>query len=474
MTENNQYSSFSSDDSVPIKYQPAQDPKADSLYFRKFERSLLIVVLLELLLGGNGYLMEVAGIRLRVLLYLVCMLWVGVRLLSRPKAKLPRLVIGFSLAFLLLTAFGILVGLLNGNSLADMFIELKGMMYFPMLLFFAIAIKDQEDINLVSRLIVVCGLIQATLYLSVLLMMYSNLISSSKIYLLLLPSDEFMFRHYAGQKIFVGFFFKGFLHLGISTLFILFQPGKTKLWLALLTIMALALSLTRGFMLALILSVLLGIFLMRDKQRILTSLAFVIVGTGVLYHALQIEADLLCAVDQPKDAEQKFCLSERRKILKLKNSVHSPRHQKAQALNPKNSFMRMGDSMRTTDLKDVINQLDLSMIFFGRGIGTPIVDRQRIEMTFVEIFYKQGIWGLLFWLSLSGTNFLLFWRIKRDHRSEALPFLLASVFVYFASLTNNFLTGSVGMSIIHICITALILIRKMQSQPELSERKSYQ
>ena len=45
----------------------------------KFGKLLLVVLLLELLLGGNGYLTQVGGIRVRVILSVVCIAWAAIR-----------------------------------------------------------------------------------------------------------------------------------------------------------------------------------------------------------------------------------------------------------------------------------------------------------------------------------------------------------------------------------------------------------
>src|SRR3546814_15931793 len=45
-----------------------------------FEKVLLSLVVLDLCLGGNGYLIKLAGLRLREIFFLFCAVWVVVRL----------------------------------------------------------------------------------------------------------------------------------------------------------------------------------------------------------------------------------------------------------------------------------------------------------------------------------------------------------------------------------------------------------
>jgi hypothetical protein len=47
---------------------------------RSFGRCLLSVVVADVALGGGGYLVQIDGIRLRVILFAVCMIWTALRL----------------------------------------------------------------------------------------------------------------------------------------------------------------------------------------------------------------------------------------------------------------------------------------------------------------------------------------------------------------------------------------------------------
>ena len=47
-------------------------------------------------------------------------------------------------------------------------------------------------------------------------------------------------------------------------------------------------------------------------------------------------------------------------------------------------------------------------------------------------------------------------------RQKALVFHFAALFVYFATTTNTFLTGSIGMSIVLISTVVLLVMNKSQ------------
>lgn len=390
--------------------------KGGSIFLIKFEKLLLVVLLLELLLGGNGYLTEVGGIRVRVLLSAICIAWVTIRLLSGQFAGLPHQVWGLFFLFMGVTSIGILVGISNGNSIDLIAGELKALLYFPLILFFALVIRNQADVELVSRLIVVCGVVQAFTYLAVLAAAHSGAVSYSTIYSFLSKSDEFIFRHNPEGKFFLGFFYKGAFHLSVAALFLLIHPVWKNKWLALIVLTAIGLTLTRGLMAALILSLVVGAFLMPKKSWVgILLLLGGLVGITFLF------TDLFASLYRP-----------------------------------------VSDEVRFADLNIILSELDASMLTFGRGMGALIGERGRIEMTYLEVLYKQGIIGLLLWGAVLLINFMAFLRVRGSMRQQALVFHLAAIFVYFATATNTFLTGSIGMSIVLISTVVLLVMNKSQ------------
>lgn len=389
----------------------------------RIEKLLLATVLLELFLGGNGYLIAIGGLRLRVILSIFCMGWVAMRFTSGISVKLPRQIWGLFFLFLIVTAFGTLVGLTNDSRIGAVVNELRGLLYFPMILFFAIAIRDQKDIALVTRLIVGCGIVQAFLYLSLLLVAYSGLVSYSSIYLFLRESDEFIFRHNPESGFFLGFFYKGAFHLCIAALFLLLDPIKKNKWIALMMLAAIALTLSRGLAAALLLSLISGVFFVPRRNWVVLLMASgFIMGTVFLFTGL-------------------FGLLQR----------------------------PVSDSVRLADLNIIWTELNVTMLLIGKGIGAIIGQRERIEMTYLEVFYKQGLVGLILWGSVLFTIFNAFRRVQGTlRRQQAFVFLLAALFVYFATATNTFLTGSIGMCIVLISAVVLLAMNNTEQRGALS------
>jgi len=124
------------------------------------------------------------------------------------------------------------------------------------------------------------------------------------------------------------------------------------------------------------------------------------------------------------------------------------------------------DDVRLADLDKVKSEIDTPMLIYGRGLGAPVGDRDRIEMTYVEVLYKQGIIGLSLWIAVFLVNLTAFYSLRRSLKPQALPFLLATAYVYASTATNTFLTGSIGMSIVLISTVVLLAMKRLQCHAE--------
>jgi len=105
----------------------------------------------------------------------------------------------------------------------------------------------------------------------------------------------------------------------------------------------------------------------------------------------------------------------------------------------------------------------------GKGFGAPIGDRNRIEINYVEIFYKQGLLGLLIWLALFAYSFLLYSKLPPENRQFGAAFLLSGFFVAVATASNTFLTGSIGMAVVFIAVVSLSILsrdRRVMPSPD--------
>jgi hypothetical protein len=437
-----------------------------------FEKTLLVVVLLDLALGGNGYLVQIGGVRLRVILYVVCMAWATLRLTRIQPIRLDAPLMWISILFAAVTAFGTARGYLAGYRIEAIAAELKPLSYFPMLFFFLVAIRSREDLSLVARILVACGMVVALLYLMVLLLAATGLVQRSSISEFLRENDEFIFRH----DPFVGFFYKGAFYSCVAALFLLFDPFRVTKILATVALVSIAMTLTRGPCIAIVVCMMAGIVLDQKWKR---APMFVTQGAlllTVLFFAQLGEMDPPVVSSQPPAAERRdpgTNTAERDPAPRQDEGQVSERPKDecpqdslcGKMRSSMETITRIGDDVRGDDLKYTIQELDFSMATIGRGLGAPIRGRERIEMTYVEVFYKQGLLGLLVWLALFLYSFHLYLKVPRETKQFGLAFFLASLFVFVETASNTVLTGSIGMAVVFISTASLLVLTRENARP---------
>ena len=122
----------------------------------------------------------------------------------------------------------------------------------------------------------------------------------------------------------------------------------------------------------------------------------------------------------------------------------------------------LSDEIRLNDLrwlKDI--SLHWQSVLFGQGLGTPILGREAIEIAYANVFIKQGMVGIIFWLL---PAFYLVWLMRSNHdsgfRTLAMPYFMSAALVYVVSLTNPFLTNPIGMSVVMIAMVAVRVIHR--------------
>jgi hypothetical protein len=130
-------------------------------------------------------------------------------------------------------------------------------------------------------------------------------------------------------------------------------------------------------------------------------------------------------------------------------------------------LVRPTDDGRLADIKFVLAEMDASMVAVGRGLGVPIrnPDRERIELNYLEIFYKQGIFGLLFWGAIFLYLSRLYYLTPPETKQFGLAFYLGSLFVFVANTTNPFLPGSMGMAPVFVALAALLVLSNEPRRP---------
>lgn len=422
--------------------------------------SLLIIVVAELALGGNGYLVMLGPLRLREVLFVLCMIWSAAELLSRPEARPAAEIWGLFALFIAVTGFGVLLGFLNDNFKDGIAInygvqlivdpspgaavigELKPLSYFAMLLFFVTAIRSRSQITITVTVLMLAGLLLATIYLLTLATVHLGLIPYATVHDHMKASEEFIFRLEYPDAPFVGFFYKGMYYACVAAILLMLDPFKTTKALALVVILAVGLALTRSLTVALGACIIVGMAWgpWRRKALLAGQLLVLIV---VAFAALKNESSQLQA---PTPIERK-----------AQEPSFGPKS-KDERSSPTIELSRQTDRHRLSDVDFVKQRLNLATLVIGHGLGAKIGQRTKIELTYLEVLYKQGLVGLAFWLSLLAYCCWLYSRVPAANRALGRALLLCSLFFFISTAANTVLSGSIGLGMVFIAIACLSVL----------------
>ena len=467
--------------------------------WRSLEKALLAIVLIDLALGGNGYLIQFGGIRLRVILFAPCLAWALLRITRIEPVKIPIAIPLFLVFYVTVTAFDAALGFIHGSQREAIFVELKPLSYFPMLFFFVVAIQGRSDVTFAVCILVASGTLLAFLHIALSAGTKSGFINAIDLWELLSASDEFIFRGYSR----IGFLYKGDFYICVAALFLLLDPFKFTKILASVAVVAIAITETRGLSLAFVLSIMVGVALNREWSRLPLFLGQSVLLAMALLVArnvdvspptplsLQTESIDKVEANEPQSSpsnqpvssaiEGKSAISAERTTQKqapAKNGIivsgDKAETSKSGRSIPYNdlfaresTLVRPTDAGRIADLKWVVQQINPLTALIGRGLGSPIreVDRTRIELNYLEVFYKQGVLGLSIWALLFFYIFRLYVRVPRETKQFGLAFLLSSLFIFIANSTNTVLSGSIGMAMVFIAVASLLVLARETPRP---------
>ena len=126
----------------------------------------------------------------------------------------------------------------------------------------------------------------------------------------------------------------------------------------------------------------------------------------------------------------------------------------------------LGNKQESVDIRKI--QLEQSIYkisnnefnyFIGYGFGKGVPIRPvHMELTYLEIFFKQGILGLSFWFFIFFYCVFHFWKAWKNHvdLNIILPWITGVLVIYLQSITNPLLVNSIGMSFV---ILAMLFLR---------------
>ena len=380
---------------------------------------LFIITLLELFLGGGGRVFEFGGIPLRMLLFILNIILIGV--LYVYKSSIPQYVVILSLAILGILLVYAVLGLINGAALPLILEDVKPLSYFFSVIFFSYYINSMKRVSLIVSLVKKSSLFLALVYVGIQALFYLGKIDFQAFYYYMnthvSPSD-FFFRGTQGL-----FFYKGFLYMVVGLIFWIHDRKKKWRGVAIVTIMiAMVLTGTRGFILtfAFLYALFFGIpYLLKLNTKFLI-LAFVLI-IGSIYFFGNINLG---------DKE-------------------------------------LSNSIRVQQLVQVIERVNPISFVVGHGFGIGVPIREvHMEIGYLEVFHKQGVLGLSLWAIFFIILYNKYIKMKNFIYLRK-AFFLSVLFVILLSFTNPFFNNPIGISLFMISLCSLTVMNKIGQNPAL-------
>ena len=374
----------------------------------RFESLLLCIVLLELFLMGSGRLLELGPVTLRMLLFCLCLFSAAYNIATGRKGVSQFLffLVGSYLVLMLEATF---LGYISLSDPSLVFEDVKPLIYFLMVVYFEMTITDSSRIRLVSSLVKIAAVTMAIIYLMLICMVYSGIVDFSQVYGWVGSSSEFMFRGETGEA---GLFYKGFLYICVGLIFFLFD-GTSKSFLAVtLLVPAILLTFTKGFVVALIPTILIGYYILSKKWVAVAAVALILTAAAVFLFLNWF-----------------------------------------QVLGDKSE----SDMLRIVTAQQVAEATTVPSVLVGQGFGQGVYERpMHMETSLLEVFHKQGVPGVAFWIMLLGCIVRYYCLAASRHNQRiALPFALSAFFIYGQSISNPFMNNPIGMSFLLISLVTL-------------------
>lgn len=377
---------------------------------------IFVPIFYELVLGGGGRYLEIGPLTVRMLFFILAMLLSLIYYLKKKKIKKNVAILIAS--FTIITCLDALISIANGVKAELILGDLKPLMFFYMILFFSLVINDVNDINKASLIIKRGALILGIAYIVIITLLFLGKIDFMSFYTTQNEIGEVFFK---SDSL---FFYKGFLYLCIGFFFFLLQKRWYNNLAALFLFTSIVLTLTRGFILFSALIYVYYIFFINKKT--LSKLLFFFIGL------------ILIIIVVP------FFL---------------------ETLGDKSD----SNAVRYVQIDQVLSNVTPLSLFIGHGFGVGVKIRPiGMEISFLEIFHKQGILGVSFWLGMFSYIFLMYFNIKNEmYKDIALPFLLSVVFIILQSGTNPFMNNPIGLSMILITFVVFSKLLELQKRIDL-------
>ncbi len=388
---------------------------------------LLYAVVIEISLGGGGRFTSVGNFSIRMFLFVVSMVCTAFLF-----QKIKKEYLGLTYIFFLIQLFSFYVGIVENAEIDLVLEDVKILSYFPMLLFYSVSLDSQEKVDTLVKLIKISSVFLSISYIITYWGLQTEVIDKQLFYEFTYDYGELFFRNeYA-------FLYKGLLFSSIGCFFFFFRDVPKNrmdnvfqlLFLAII-IYAVFITYTRGLLISVFLSGLIGYvsYTYSSKQTY-----------KIIFFAIPIVLFLISSLDS---------------MITFFSSLRDLSQQDE------------SDLVRVSTFNEVVNAITPLSIFIGHGFGIGVASRPiHMEISYLEIFHKQGILGILFYLLLLKKVISNYIKVAFNNsqtsvaKMQALSFTCSSIFVYIQSASNPLLNNPIGISVVIMSIVSTDIIRQ--------------
>lgn len=353
-----------------------------------------------MVLLGSGQLIRIGQITIRMILFSICLI-ISSLFIIKYRPIFTKIDINLICAYTLYIIYGFSIGLINGANFSNLLEDVKPFSFFFIFPFLLIFSNNYRAIRFINESLCYLPLLMAIVYIGYLVIIKMlGIITFGETYDMTENQSDFMFRGKTGE-----FFYKGFIYLTIG---LIFWISKKKLIPILIISIAILYTLTRGFYIISFIGIFIYYYSKSSQHKkiaiIFTALLSLFV-IFIIYKNLQLE---------DRDS---------------------------------------GDQIRIITFQQVANSITLISSFVGHGFGIGVDIRPiHMENSYLEIFHKTGIIGLIFWFYVLYT--IIQYYTKVPHKSTPLIYFTGVLMIYIQSLFNPYISNPIGIGylLISYCV----------------------
>ena len=423
-----------------------------------------ILIFIEFVLGGLGH---VFGLPIRKGLFVVGILF-SIYMIFREKIKIEKVFLIPIIVVCIYLAYGSIIGLINRNSLGDIFSDVNSFLGIIYILLLIAYVKGRnENIDKIINVFVNCAVIVATMNITLffvsriylpnnleIIVTYNNLNSKLEYGFI---SGLVMSNNYARVYLYNGIF----MQLAAAIMFIkLFNKDKNVFGIVKLAILLVGIyvSNTRGFWLGTIGVVVISMiyYLWRFKKFNLTLRNIVIALIPLILVSVIIPKTIVAVSPEQNLPNSSGSIKDRIESISDFENDES-------------------NKVRAIQLKFLVNRIKEKPIL-GWGFGAHIeeypqymidnnlqpVSSTSFELYYIELLFKTGIIGILIFFGYLVFNFvklivLLFKKNLRMRDEQVLVgWTIGTMSILASSITNPYIAG---LSVFFVLVMEVYLIQ---------------